>query len=57
MVEMAGEEAFNRALRTWARWVDRNIDPSRTRVFFRSVSPEHKRYYTHFQQQYKHHRN
>ncbi|PUZ55841.1 hypothetical protein GQ55_5G244500 [Panicum hallii var. hallii] len=42
MVEMAGEEAFNRALRTWARWVDRNIDPSRTRVFFRSVSPEHK---------------
>ncbi|KAL6842552.1 hypothetical protein ACP4OV_027396 [Aristida adscensionis] len=42
MVEMAGEEAFNRALRTWARWVDHNIDPSRTRVFFRSVSPEHK---------------
>ncbi|CAL4962653.1 unnamed protein product [Urochloa decumbens] len=42
MVDMAGEEAFNRALRTWARWVDRNIDPSRTRVFFRSVSPEHK---------------
>ncbi|KAG2590071.1 protein trichome birefringence-like 1 [Panicum virgatum] len=41
-VEMAGEEAFNRALRTWARWVDRNIDPTRTRVFFRSVSPEHK---------------
>jgi len=50
-VEMAGEEAFNRALRTWARWVDRNIDPTRTRVFFRSVSPEHKRYNTHFQQQ------
>ncbi|KAL6615581.1 hypothetical protein ACP70R_037851 [Stipagrostis hirtigluma subsp. patula] len=42
MVEMAGEEAFNRALRTWARWVDHNVDPSRTRVFFRSVSPEHK---------------
>ncbi|OEL21081.1 Protein trichome birefringence [Dichanthelium oligosanthes] len=42
MIEMAGEEAFNRALRTWARWVDSNIDPSRTRVFFRSVSPEHK---------------
>ncbi|KAJ1284304.1 hypothetical protein BS78_03G194100 [Paspalum vaginatum] len=42
MVEMAGEAAFNRALRTWARWIDQNIDPSRTRVFFRSVSPEHK---------------
>jgi len=43
MVQMAGEEAFDGALRTWARWVDYNIDPSRTRVFFRSVSPEHKR--------------
>lgn len=41
---MEGEEAFNRALRTWARWVDDNIDPTRTRVFFRSISPEHKRY-------------
>nr|CAB3477612.1 unnamed protein product [Digitaria exilis] len=50
-VEMAGGEAFNRALRTWARWVDSNIDPSRTRVFFRSVSPEHKRYYKYFKQQ------
>ncbi|KQK08717.1 hypothetical protein BRADI_2g43447v3 [Brachypodium distachyon] len=42
-VKMDGEEAFNRALRTWARWVDHNVDPTRTRVFFRSVSPEHKR--------------
>ncbi|TKW15350.1 hypothetical protein SEVIR_5G232300v4 [Setaria viridis] len=42
MVEMEGEEAFNIALRAWAKWVDHSIDPSRTRVFFRSVSPEHK---------------
>ncbi|XP_062205235.1 protein trichome birefringence-like 42 [Phragmites australis] len=42
MVDMAGEEAFNRALRTWARWVDHNVDRGRTRVFFRSISPEHK---------------
>ncbi|XP_006646096.1 protein trichome birefringence-like 3 [Oryza brachyantha] len=41
-VEMGGEEAFNRALRTWARWVDQSVDTARTRVFFRSVSPEHK---------------
>ncbi|XP_047057155.1 protein trichome birefringence-like 28 [Lolium rigidum] len=41
-VEMEGEEAFNRALRTWAKWVDHNIDPTRTKVFFRSISPEHK---------------
>uniref|UniRef100_A0A0E0JL56 Uncharacterized protein n=1 Tax=Oryza punctata TaxID=4537 RepID=A0A0E0JL56_ORYPU len=41
-VEMGGEEAFNRALRTWATWVDENVDSARTRVFFRSISPEHK---------------
>jgi hypothetical protein len=41
-VDMAGEEAFNRALTTWARWIDHNVDQRRTRVFFRSVSPEHK---------------
>lgn len=51
MVEMEGEEAFNIALRAWAKWVDHSIDPSRTRVFFRSVSPEHKRCYTYFEQQ------
>ncbi|KAL5228965.1 hypothetical protein ABZP36_017230 [Zizania latifolia] len=42
LVEMEGEEAFDMALRTWARWVDHNVDAARTRVFFRSVSPEHK---------------
>ncbi|XP_042395334.1 protein trichome birefringence-like 1 isoform X1 [Zingiber officinale] len=39
---MEPAETFNRALRTWAHWVDRNIDPRRTAVFFRSISPEHK---------------
>ncbi|KAF0898630.1 hypothetical protein E2562_008207 [Oryza meyeriana var. granulata] len=43
LVEMGGEAAFNMALTTWARWVDHNVDTARTRVFFRSVSPEHKR--------------
>uniref|UniRef100_A0A0E0MZ86 Uncharacterized protein n=1 Tax=Oryza rufipogon TaxID=4529 RepID=A0A0E0MZ86_ORYRU len=41
-VEMGGEEAFNQALGTWASWVDQNVDSARTRVFFRSISPEHK---------------
>lgn len=40
---MEANEAFNRALRTWARWVDGSVDPAKTTVFFRSVSPEHKR--------------
>ncbi|KAK3003814.1 hypothetical protein RJ639_018958, partial [Escallonia herrerae] len=33
--------AIERGLSTWARWVDSNIDPSRTRVFFQSISPTH----------------
>ncbi|KAG0551409.1 hypothetical protein BDA96_01G420800 [Sorghum bicolor] len=33
--------AFQRALTTWALWVDRYINPQRTRVFFRSTSPSH----------------
>ncbi|KAL6644948.1 hypothetical protein ACP70R_016556 [Stipagrostis hirtigluma subsp. patula] len=33
--------AFQRALTTWASWVDRYINPQRTRVFFRSSSPSH----------------
>ncbi|GMH31125.1 hypothetical protein Nepgr_032968 [Nepenthes gracilis] len=34
-------EAYKKALTTWARWVDRNIDGKRTRVFFRGYSPTH----------------
>ncbi|WVZ56699.1 hypothetical protein U9M48_007193 [Paspalum notatum var. saurae] len=33
--------AFQRALTTWASWVDHYINPHRTRVFFRSSSPTH----------------
>ncbi|TKV96515.1 hypothetical protein SEVIR_9G433400v4 [Setaria viridis] len=33
--------AFQRALITWASWIDRYIDPRKTRVFFRSSSPSH----------------
>ncbi|KAK3151417.1 hypothetical protein QOZ80_3AG0245600 [Eleusine coracana subsp. coracana] len=33
--------AFQRALTTWASWVDRYINPRRTQVFFRSSSPSH----------------
>uniref|UniRef100_J3MA90 Uncharacterized protein n=1 Tax=Oryza brachyantha TaxID=4533 RepID=J3MA90_ORYBR len=41
-VEMGAEEALNRALRTWTRWLDRSVDSDKTMVFFRSISPEHK---------------
>lgn len=33
--------ALEKGLRTWANWVDKNIDRSKTRVFFQSTSPTH----------------
>ncbi|KAG1369681.1 protein trichome birefringence-like 36 [Cocos nucifera] len=35
--------AYEKGLTTWAKWVDLNLDPNRTRVIFRSVSPRHNR--------------
>ncbi|KAM1126255.1 xylan O-acetyltransferase 1-like [Malus sylvestris] len=33
--------AYRRVMKTWAKWVDKNIDPNRTTVFFSSMSPLH----------------
>ncbi|KAE8661684.1 Protein ESKIMO 1 [Hibiscus syriacus] len=33
--------AYNKVLTTWSQWVDKNIDPNRTMVFFSSMSPLH----------------
>ncbi|KAG8387848.1 hypothetical protein BUALT_Bualt02G0063900 [Buddleja alternifolia] len=33
--------ALERGLRTWAKWVDANIDSSTSRVFFQGISPTH----------------
>lgn len=33
--------AFERALRTCAKWVEENIDPDRTKIFFNSMAPQH----------------
>ncbi|KAH9611015.1 hypothetical protein KSS87_013246 [Heliosperma pusillum] len=33
--------AYYKGLGTWARWVDDNVDPSKTRVFFQGISPTH----------------
>lgn len=37
--------AYEKGLTTWAKWIDLNVDPRRTRLFFRSMSPRHNRYH------------
>ena len=38
------EEAFQISLSTWAKWMEKNIDPATTQVFFRSFASVHFRY-------------
>ncbi|XP_043699675.1 protein trichome birefringence-like 38 [Telopea speciosissima] len=33
--------AFQKGLTTWSKWVDTNINPATTRVFFQGISPTH----------------
>ncbi|XP_031107391.1 protein trichome birefringence-like 36 [Ipomoea triloba] len=35
--------AYEKGLMTWAKWIDLNVDPRKSRVFFRSMSPKHNR--------------
>ena len=35
--------AYEEALKTWARWVDTNVDPEKTKVFFQGISPDHSK--------------
>ncbi|KAK4259647.1 hypothetical protein QN277_005957 [Acacia crassicarpa] len=34
-------DAYLKGMTTWAKWVDLNVDPSRTKVFFQGISPTH----------------
>lgn len=38
------DEAFRKALTTWGQWVDKNVNPKKSLVFFRGYSPSHFRY-------------
>jgi hypothetical protein len=33
--------AFYKGLTTWARWVNINVNPTQTKVFFLGISPVH----------------
>lgn len=33
--------ALEKGMRTWANWVDTNIDSTRASVFFQAISPTH----------------
>ncbi|XP_057500826.1 protein trichome birefringence-like [Actinidia eriantha] len=39
--ELDALEAFRKALTTWARWVDANVNPTKTLVLFRGYSASH----------------
>ncbi|XP_051130597.1 protein trichome birefringence-like 3 [Andrographis paniculata] len=41
--ELETRVAYRIGLKTWANWVDSNVDPDRTRVFFTTLSPIHHR--------------
>ncbi|KAM1038239.1 hypothetical protein ACFX2I_032842 [Malus domestica] len=41
--ELDAPVAYRMALKTWANWVDLNINPNKTRVFFTTMSPTHMR--------------
>jgi DNA mismatch repair ATPase MutL len=34
-------DAFYKGLTTWANWVDVNVDPTKTKLFFQGISPTH----------------
>ncbi|CAH8350985.1 unnamed protein product [Eruca vesicaria subsp. sativa] len=39
--ELAVLEAFRKALTTWGRWVEKNVNPNQSLVFFRGYSASH----------------
>ncbi|KAL1535462.1 protein trichome birefringence-like 33 [Salvia divinorum] len=42
IAEVATEEAYRMAMKNLVWWVNKNMDPIKTRVFFTSMSPVHK---------------
>lgn len=43
IVEVSTEEAYGMAMKSMLRWIKKNMDPKKTRVFFASMSPSHQK--------------
>jgi hypothetical protein len=41
MKDMGQLTTFSKGMTTWARWVDSNVNTSKTKVYFWSISPTH----------------
>ncbi|EPS65057.1 hypothetical protein M569_09721, partial [Genlisea aurea] len=41
--ELEAPVSYTLALKTWANWIDANVNPNVTRVFFTTMSPTHQR--------------
>lgn len=40
---LSTEDAYRMAMKSMLKWVQRNMDPKKTRVFFTSMSPTHSK--------------
>ncbi|CAO2813086.1 unnamed protein product [Amaranthus hypochondriacus] len=41
MEKMSKFQAYDRGMKTWANWIQSNVNPKKTKVFFRSISTNH----------------
>ena len=43
ITELATEDAYRLTLQSVKKWVEENMDPDKTRIFFSSMSPTHEK--------------
>ncbi|OIT03023.1 protein trichome birefringence-like 33 [Nicotiana attenuata] len=43
IVEVSTEEAYRMAMKSMLKWIKKNMDPTKTRIFFTSMSPSHEK--------------
>lgn len=41
IIELSTEDAYRMAMKSMLRWVQKNADPKKTRIFFTGMSPSH----------------